>query len=202
MSRLFHFNISLGCRDISLGISGYFIPLSLNISLWCPGNFIVLSLHVSLEFLAYFIALSLNISLGCLDYFIVLSLRISLGCPGGWSHDQFPKKVVKTKVIALHCSFQNQLELCCKVLLLWRYEVKDLQKHRVFFCFLCFSQWKQHQITWFHHIWKAERKDYNCCTVGNFPKKEGICPKREIDSERLQKITDRLQKSHIDYKVY
>ncbi|KIJ98310.1 hypothetical protein K443DRAFT_104121, partial [Laccaria amethystina LaAM-08-1] len=36
----------------------------------------------------------------------------------------------------------------------------------------------------------------------NSPKKEGAFPKREIDTDRLQKITDykRLQKSDIDYK--
>ena len=33
-------------------------------------------------------------------------------------------------------------------------------------------------------------------------KKEGAYPKREIDTERLQKNTDRLQQSDIDYKVY
>ena len=87
---------------------------------------------------------------------------------GGWSHDWLPKMVLKkTKVVALHCSFQNQLELCSKVLPLWRYNIKDFQKHLVFFCFLHFSWWKQHQITWFHHICKAKRRGYNCCTVEN-----------------------------------
>ena len=59
---------------------------------------------------------------------------------GGWSHDQSPKMVQKTKVVALHYSFLNLVELCSEVLLLWRYEVKDFEKHRVFFCFLHFSQ--------------------------------------------------------------
>ncbi|KIJ94928.1 hypothetical protein K443DRAFT_109646, partial [Laccaria amethystina LaAM-08-1] len=37
----------------------------------------------------------------------------------------------------------------------------------------------------------------------NSPKKEGVYPKREIDSLRLQKLNrKRLQKSDIDYKVY
>ncbi|KIJ90012.1 hypothetical protein K443DRAFT_117224, partial [Laccaria amethystina LaAM-08-1] len=38
----------------------------------------------------------------------------------------------------------------------------------------------------------------------NSPKKEGAFPKREIDTDRLQKITDykRLQKLDIDYKLY
>jgi hypothetical protein len=59
---LLSLNISLGCRDISLGFSGYFIALSLNISLGCR--------DISLGFSGYFIALSLNISLGCPGYFI------------------------------------------------------------------------------------------------------------------------------------
>jgi len=52
----------------------------------------------------------------------------------GWSHDQFPKMVKKTKVVSLDYSFWNLFELYPKVLLLWRYEVKDLQKHCIFFC--------------------------------------------------------------------
>jgi len=39
------------------------------------------------------------------------------------------------KVVALHSSFQNQFELCPKVLPLWRYEIKDFQKRCVFFFF-------------------------------------------------------------------
>jgi hypothetical protein len=35
------------------------------------------------------------------------------------------------KVVALNYSFQNQLEFCSKVLLLWRYERKDFQKRPV-----------------------------------------------------------------------
>jgi len=66
------------------------------------------------------------------------------------------------KVVALHCSFQNQLELCSKVLPSWRYKVKDFQKCCNFFGFLHFSQWKQHQITSFHHIWKANTA-LQCC---------------------------------------
>jgi len=106
------------------------------------------------------------------------------GLLGGWSHDQFPK-MVKMKFVGLHCSFHDQLELCSKVLLLWRYEVKDFQKCCLFFCFLHFSQWKQHQITWFYHIWKAKERGYNYCTMGNLPKKEVVYPKREIGIDRL-----------------
>jgi len=58
----------------------------------------------------------------------------------------------KTKVVALHCSFQNQLELCSKVLPLWRYEVKDFQKGCVFFVFCIFldeNNTKSHDFTTF-----------------------------------------------------
>ena len=44
----------------------------------------------------------------------------------------------KTKVVALHCSFQNQFKLCPKVLPLWRYYIKDFQKCRIFFWFFAF----------------------------------------------------------------
>jgi len=37
--------------------------------------------------------------------------------------------------------------------------------------------------------------------MGNLTKKEGAYPKREIGIGRLQKITNTLQKSDIDYKV-
>jgi len=46
------------------------------------------------------------------------------------------------KVVALHCSFQNQLELCSEVLLLWRYEVKDFQKCHIFILFFAFFSMK------------------------------------------------------------
>jgi len=84
-----------------------------------------------------------------------------MGCWEGGHMTNF-LKWSKVTFVALHCSFQDQFELCSKVLLLWRYEVKDFQKHHIFFCFfLHFSQWKQHQITWFHHIWKAKGRGYN-----------------------------------------
>jgi len=117
------------------------------------------------------------------------------------------KNSKKMNVVVLHCSFQNLFELCSKVFLLWRYEVKDFQKHCVFFCFLHFSWWKQQPITWFHHIWKAKRRGYNSCTMGILPKKEGGYPKRDIDSSRLQKyywsttkVRYRLQSLLTDYK--
>jgi hypothetical protein len=46
------------------------------------------------------------------------------------------QKWTKTKVIALNCTFQNQLEFCSKVLPLWRYEVKYFQKCCVFLFFV------------------------------------------------------------------
>jgi hypothetical protein len=61
-----------------------------------------------------------------------------MGCWEG-GHMTNCLKWKKTKVIALDCSFRDQLELCSKVLLLWRYEVKDFQKCPVFFFDLCFS---------------------------------------------------------------
>jgi hypothetical protein len=64
---------------------------------------------------------------------------LSNGILGQWSHDQLPK-MDKMKVVALNYSFQNQLEFCSKVLLLWRYERKDFQKCPVFFFILHFSQ--------------------------------------------------------------
>ena len=51
------------------------------------------------------------------------------------------------KVVALHYSFQNLFELYPKVLLLWRYELKNLSDHQLFLTFLCFFfPGKQHQI--------------------------------------------------------
>ena len=62
------------------------------------------------------------------------------GMSGQWSHDQLPKMVKKTKVVALLCTFQNLLELCPIVLLLWRYELKDSSHCQLFFFhFLHFS---------------------------------------------------------------
>ena len=82
----------------------------------------------------------------------------------------------KTKIVALHCSFPNLVELCSEVLPLWRYEVKDFEKRHVVFGFLHFSPWKQHQIRWFHHIWKAKRRGYNYAIVGKFTQKGRCIP--------------------------
>ena len=46
---------------------------------------------------------------------------LSKGILGCWSHDQLPK-MVKMKVVAIHCSFLNLVELCSEMLPLWRFE--------------------------------------------------------------------------------
>jgi hypothetical protein len=48
------------------------------------------------------------------------------------------QKWTKMKVVALNYSFQNQLEFCSKVLLLWRYQRKDFQKCPVLYIFCIF----------------------------------------------------------------
>ena len=82
----------------------------------------------------------------------------------------------KKKVVALYCSFPNLFELCSKVLLLGEYEVKDSSHCWLFFCFLCFSPWKQLQTKWFQHIEKAKRRGYNHHTMGNLTKKGRCIP--------------------------
>ena len=54
---------------------------------------------------------------------------------GNWEggHVTNYQKWLKTKIVALHCSFPNLVELCCVVLPLGRYEVKDFEKHHIFF---------------------------------------------------------------------
>ena len=70
---------------------------------------------------------------------VMIDVRVHLmGYWEGGHMTNFPKWS-KTKVVALHCSFQNLFESCSKVLLLWRYEVEHFEKCRVFFCFLHFS---------------------------------------------------------------
>ena len=65
------------------------------------------------------------------------------GMSGQWSHDQLPKMVKKTKVVALLCTFQNLLELCPIVLLLWRYELKDSSHCQLVFSFFAFFSMKK-----------------------------------------------------------
>ena len=112
----------------------------------------------------------------------------------------------KTKVVALHCSFQNLFELCSEVLPLWRYDVKDFEKRRIFFCFCIFlheNKTKQHDFTTFG---KLKERATIIVSWEKWPKKEGACPKWETDTDRLQslptdykrpqntKFTDRVQK--------
>ena len=69
----------------------------------------------------------------------------------------------------------------------------------VFCIFLFENKIKQHDFNTFR---KLREGATTIVLWENSPKKEGAYPKREIDTERLQKITDRLQKSDIDYKVH
>jgi len=116
------------------------------------------------------------------------------GLLGGWSHDQFPK-MVKMKVVALHCSFQNQLELCSTVLLLWRYEVKDFQKHPIFlffiFIFLPGNNTKSHDFTTF---WKLKEGATIDVPWENYQKRKLYTLKEKLA------LTD-YKRSLIDYKV-
>ena len=95
------------------------------------------------------------------------------GSLGGWSHDQFPKMVKKTKVVALHCSFQNLFESCSKVLLLWRYKVEHFEKRCVFFLFFAFFSMKttpNHMIS--THLGIYEKGLQLLCRGKNHPKRK------------------------------
>ena len=110
----------------------------------------------------------------------------------------------KTKVEALHCSFQNLLELCPRVLPLWRYEDKDFSERRIFFfAFFCFflheNNSKSHDSNTFIKWWEGA---IIVVSWEIWPKMEGAYPKKEIDIDRLQKITGRPQKSLTDHKIY
>ena len=77
-----------------------------------------------------------------------------MGCWDG--HMTNYQKWSKTKVVALHCSFLNLVELCSKVLPLWRYDVKDFEKRRVFFFVFCIflheNKTKQDNFTTFRKL--------------------------------------------------
>jgi hypothetical protein len=83
------------------------------------------------------------------------------------------------KVVALQCSFENQLEFCSKMLPLLRYEVKGF--------FLNENKTKQHNFDTFRKLggWATTIVSWE-----NFPEKEGAYPEREIDTQ------DRLQKAN------
>ena len=69
---------------------------------------------------------------------MILPVRVHpLGHWEGGHMTNYQKWLKKTKIVALHCSFPNLFELCSEVLPLWRYEVKDFEKHRVFFFVFC-----------------------------------------------------------------
>ena len=99
----------------------------------------------------------------------------------------------KTKVVALHCSFLNQFELCSKVLRLWRYDISDFPQCSLFvFCIFL----NENNIKW-HNI-NTVRKLRDRATIiilgENWPQKEGVSP-RVNDTDRQQEITDTPQKS-------
>ena len=100
------------------------------------------------------------------------------------------------KVVALHCSFLNLVELCSEVLLLWRYDAKDFAECCFFFSFFLHflheNKTKQHDFTTFR---KLKERATIIVSWEISPKEEGAYPKRETD-------TDRLQKKDLDYKVY
>ena len=117
----------------------------------------------------------------------------------------------KMKVVALYCSFPNLVELCSKVLLLLRYDVKDFEKCRIFFLFFCIflheNKTKQDNFTTFR---KLKERATIIVLWEKWPKKEGACPKWETDTDRLQslpidykrpqKVGHGLQSLLIDYK--
>jgi hypothetical protein len=108
---------------------------------------------------------------------------------GGGGHMTNFLKWSKTKVVALQHSFQNLFKFCSEVLLLWRCEVEDFSQH-CFFVFFCFflheNNTKYHD---FNTFTKLREGATTFVVWENSPKKESAFPKREIDTDRLQKIT-------------
>ena len=95
----------------------------------------------------------------------------SNGILGWWSHDQLPKMVEK-KVVVLHCSFLNLLELWSEVLLLWRYQVRDSSHHQHFqpcCVFLHENNTKQHD---FNKVRKLREKATIIISWEKWPKKK------------------------------
>ncbi|KIJ96303.1 hypothetical protein K443DRAFT_107477 [Laccaria amethystina LaAM-08-1] len=73
----------------------------------------------------------------------------------------------------------------------------------VFCVFLNENQTKQHNFNTFRKPGEGATVRISTTIVSweNSPKKESGYPEREIDTQRLQKITDRLQKTNVHYKV-
>ena len=104
-------------------------------------------------------------------------------------------------LVVLHCSFWNQFELCSKVLPLWRYEVKDFQKHCFFFVFCIFlneNNTKQHNLTIFG---KLKERATIIVPWEIYQNRKVHTLKGTLTVVDCKNITDRLQKSDIDYKV-
>ncbi|KIK07037.1 hypothetical protein K443DRAFT_87788 [Laccaria amethystina LaAM-08-1] len=83
---------------------------------------------------------------------------------------------------------------------LLRYKVKGFSDHHFFvFCFfLNENQIKQHSFNTFRKLGEVAT---TIVSWENLPKKEGRYPEREIDTQRLQKITDIRQKTNVHYKL-
>ena len=92
--------------------------------------------------------------------------------------------------IALHYSFLTMFELCCQVFLLWRDEVKDFFSLLYLFLFVFLSM----KTTSNNMISKLREGATIIVSWENWPKKEGACSKRDINSNRLRK-------SNVDYKI-
>jgi hypothetical protein len=68
----------------------------------------------------------------------------------------------------------------------------------VFCVFLNENKTKQHNFNTFRKLGEVGT---TIVLWENSPKKKGRYPEREIDTQRLQKITDTLQKTNVHYKV-
>jgi len=80
------------------------------------------------------------------------------------------------KVVALNYSFENQLELCSKVLPLSRYEVKDFQKCYIFFLFFVFFSMKTTPNSMISPHLESQKKRLQLLYCGKFTKKGRCIP--------------------------
>ena len=84
---------------------------------------------------------------------------------------------------------------------LWRYDVKDFEKHRIFFFVFCIflheNKTKSHD---FNRFRKVKERATTIVPWENCPKKESAYPKSEIDIDRLQNVQKHC-KDHILFLV-
>ena len=126
----------------------------------------------------------------------------SNGRLGWWSHDPLPKMVKKQKLKPCTVAFR----IC------WNYvlgcshcgdmRIKISLSATFFFVFCIFlheNNSKSHDFNTFIKWWEGA---IIVVSWENWPKMEGAYPKKEIDIDRLQKITGRPQKSLMDYNIY